>query len=232
MSSKLHSLVEGMNDPRDLVYLLTRVKEKLPQRLREKILKNAPAVIPHLIELMSTEELAWVDSPGEGSAPIHAVELLQELRVLKAIEPMLSLLEGLSLDDILFTAVMQALMVLGPTILEPALRALSRSENEDVHLGLCEVLANLGVKDPRILERQREEVQEVPPRARHNSPLRSPTDGSSCFSTGQQGERIQGGSKPRYRPINSLSQRDKVTTWGMESQLLSVSQRDKRTDVS
>jgi len=60
------------------------------------------------------------ESPAEGWPPIHAVDLLADLRAPEAIEPMLDLLVDTTLDEVINSRLLVRLPEFGAAALEPA----------------------------------------------------------------------------------------------------------------
>jgi hypothetical protein len=59
---------------------LRATKKVLPPELREAILTLGSVAVPPLIEMLLDDELGMAESPAEGWPPIHAVELLADLK--------------------------------------------------------------------------------------------------------------------------------------------------------
>ena len=108
------------------------------------------AAIPELLHFLNDDSLHAEDSPGAGWPPIHAVNLLAELKATEAVEPMLRLLCETNWDDIIHDRIVLHLAEIGPSVVEPALAILEGGVPEDVHHSICCVLAEVGVRDPRI----------------------------------------------------------------------------------
>src|SRR5438128_35284 len=133
--------IESVTDPEALARLLIDAGEKIPPRLRERILAFGPAVIPPLVALMEDEALFLEEAPGEGWAPIHAAELLGELSAAEAIEPMLRRLTNLDWDTILHETLTEALPRLGPAVLEPTLAAHAEATDPRLRIDYGGILA-------------------------------------------------------------------------------------------
>jgi len=129
---------------------LAAAGEKLDPELRAEVLALGPAAIPELVRLLNDDSLQLHDSPGAGWPPIHVVGLLVELKATEAVEPMLRVLCKTSWDHIIHDRLVQRLAELGLPVVEPALAILERGATEDVHHAICCVLADVGVRDPRI----------------------------------------------------------------------------------
>jgi hypothetical protein len=142
--------IDAAPDAEALVRLLIDAGKDLPPPLSERILTFGPEVIPPLVALAEDEALSLETAPGEGWAPIHAVDLLAELRAEAAIQPMLRLLAEAEWMTIIHDRVIQGLPRLGPAVLEPALAAYAETSDPDLRRGLASVLAALKVHDERV----------------------------------------------------------------------------------
>jgi hypothetical protein len=137
----------GLEDP---VEALRQTGEKLPRALRERILAQGAAAVAALVRVLEDDELGLEDSPAGGWPPIHAVDLLVELRAEESIAPMLAILRDGELDEILYSRIAVLLPSLGALVLEPLLSELASPLDAD-HAGtLCSILSELGVRDERV----------------------------------------------------------------------------------
>ena len=127
-----------------------RTGETMPESLRSSILAMGHDAVAGLIELLEDEEAARVDSASEGWAPVHAAELLIELRATEAIEPLLRALKSSTPDHVLYNIIEIHLPELGEPVLEPALRLLEQDDNQGIAWALHSILSELGVRDERI----------------------------------------------------------------------------------
>lgn len=144
--------IEAANGPDALAALLTKVEtEDLPELLHQRIMHGGGAIIVALIDVLVDEDLQTEDGPGGGWAPIHAAQLLGELRATTAIEPLIDVLAICDATATLYDVATWALCQMGSAALEPTLDAYPRARTEDVRMAFAEILANLGVKDDRIL---------------------------------------------------------------------------------
>jgi hypothetical protein len=138
--------------PNPMLAALRVVGEQLPADVRASIVRDPATVIPELLAILGDDELALETAPDGGWAPIHAVDVLTELRATQAIEPMLKLLGECDWDEILHARILARLPAFGALALEPALVHLSRSVEQDSRRALCCVLSKLGVRDERIYQ--------------------------------------------------------------------------------
>jgi SEC-C motif len=134
----------------DFVARLQTLGQELPRNVREEVVALGAVAIRPLVELLR-DETSWGEAgPGKGWAPIHAVDLLADLKAADAIEPMLHALVHTEWIDILHDRIIQRLPEFGAPVLEPALALLGRTTEQDARHSLCDVLAKLGVRDDRI----------------------------------------------------------------------------------
>ena len=134
----------------DALAELRTTGEVLPPALRDRILAVGEAVVPGLIGLLQDESTWEEDAPGDGWPPIHAVDLLADLKATEAVEPMVRAALAGDWDEILPDRATLRLPELGPAVLEPALRALVQDISESGRDRLCDVIAKLGVRDERV----------------------------------------------------------------------------------
>jgi len=125
--------------------------ERLPKETRRDILHLGDAAVTALLEILEDDALAQIDSPGKGWAPIHAAELLGDLRAATAVEPMLRVLALTDPLDILHDRLLPSLAKIGAPVVEPALRAAASADQETLH-SVASVLARVGLRDDRILD--------------------------------------------------------------------------------
>ena len=144
--------IEAAADAESLARLLINASRPLPSRLRERILTFGSEIVPPLIALLEDEALSMEDAPGEGWAPIHAVELLAELGAAEAAQPMLRLLAATEWDTILHDTLLRMLPKLGPAVLEDALAAHAATEDPERRSDYRSVLSKLGACDERVYE--------------------------------------------------------------------------------
>ncbi|MEO7035863.1 MAG: SEC-C metal-binding domain-containing protein [Polyangiaceae bacterium] len=146
----MHERLAPLPSSLELFEVLRSNGETLADELRERILAlGADAALP-LIALLEDEELAREDAPGDGWPPIHAVDLLVDLRAEAAIGPMLAALRRGELEEVLTNRIVVRVSELGASVLEPALAELSSPRDRDHENALSEVLSQLGVADERI----------------------------------------------------------------------------------
>ena len=131
---------------------LLRTGERLPQRLRAAILDRGDTAVPALLAILNNEELADADRPYGGWAPIHAVDLLADLKAVAAVGPMLDRLAVTDFDEVIHDHIALRLPDIGPAVLEPALARLPARAEDAPYGSLCCVLAHLELEDERIYQ--------------------------------------------------------------------------------
>ncbi len=134
----------------DIEKALLEAGEVLPDDVALRIIDLDEAAVPALLPFVQDVELTNEDAPGEGWAPIHAVELLTELKAVEAIEPMLQLLAETDPLSIVHDRLLTSLPSMGAAVLEPALAAHAQCGDAEVRSSLCSVLCKLGVRDERV----------------------------------------------------------------------------------
>jgi hypothetical protein len=126
--------------------------KSLPGALRTAILADGPAHVPALIEILADDALSLGTAPGKGFSPVHAVELLGDIKATEAIGPMLRVLTVTECGELVHDQISERLSEFGAPVLEPALAALAGEPDQDVRHAICGVLAKIGVRDHRIFE--------------------------------------------------------------------------------
>ncbi len=154
--------IDAARDAEALVGLLVEAKDRVPERLRERILAFGPEVIGPLIAMADNEELASEDAPGEGWAPIHAVELLSELRPPEAIAPLIRVLARTDWGDIIHDEALKALPAFGSAALEPLLALHAEATDDTSQSSALAVLAKLGVRDDRVYQALARDMEREP----------------------------------------------------------------------
>lgn len=144
----------------ELLTKLVHVGERLPKSVYASIIEHGSEAIPELIELLKDDKLALFDAPGRGYAPIHAASILQAMKAVDAIEPMLQVLSRCDAMDILYSTLIHALQSFETSVLEPALRAYAVAKNEDQRSAIASVLSGIHVHDPRIFSILLEQLKE------------------------------------------------------------------------
>lgn len=97
-----------------------------------------------LIALATDEYLQMEDSPGDGYAPIRAVQLLGELEAVEAIPALIDIVADVDPEAIISSAALYALKDIGPPALEPVLTFMRYSWDLETKTTLAEVIAEVG----------------------------------------------------------------------------------------
>ena len=135
----------------DLMEELLYVGQKLPRKLKKRVIAQGDAVIQPLIEMALDEELHWADQDSPFVwAPLHAIEILGEMRAEAAIEPLLSLLKMENFDEWLRDALLSAYAKIGPPAI-PTLQAYAADRDHDAFARdeAMGALAAIAQKHPR-----------------------------------------------------------------------------------
>jgi SEC-C motif len=135
------------NDP---LVRFASIGKSLDPNLREELLGLGAEAVPGLLRFIENEDLWAEDAVGSGWPPIHAVELLGELKAAASVEPLLDALCKTAWDDIIHDRIVQDLPKLGAAVLGPALARITAETPQETRHALCCVLSELGVRDPRV----------------------------------------------------------------------------------
>jgi len=136
----------------DSIARLRTTGEHLPRELRDAIRADGVACVSALIEIVDDDALALVSAPGKGFAPIHAVELLADIKAPEAVGPMLQALLRGDWQAILHDRLVARLPDFGAAVIEPALAMLATTNDAEQRHSICAVLAKAGVRDERVFE--------------------------------------------------------------------------------
>jgi len=148
---------------------LCQTAKTLPAELRAEVLALGARAVPDIVALLDDNTASLEGSPGDGWPPIHAVELLAEMKALEAIEPMLRALVRTDWMSILHDRIIHWLPEFGAPVLEPGLALLDKAQDQESRRSLCAVLAKLGVRDDRLYRALCQAFEE------------SPTSGATLF---------------------------------------------------
>ena len=154
----------------DPIARLRATNALLTPKLHGAVLALGPYAVEPLIELLRSRDAACDDAPGEGRPPIHAVDLLVDLKAQDAIAPLLDVLIGAGAGALIRSRIVSRLPELGVAVLEPALRFLNQHESPEIEDALCAIVSQLGLRDERIFARLCEYFD------------REPGYGASCFA--------------------------------------------------
>jgi hypothetical protein len=127
--------------------------DEISKELHGEIVALGPDAIEPLLDFIRDEKWSDADGPGGGWAPIHAAQLLADLKAVQAIEPMLEALgDTVAGEDRLFDALMVSLAEIGQPVLEPALRIYAAEDDPAMRTHLAALLSEIGVRDERIYQ--------------------------------------------------------------------------------
>jgi hypothetical protein len=144
----------GEHDVRTLVrQVLEYTQEELPAELRSDILSRGAEAVEPLVELLrEAEELV----------PVHAVELLTQLKAPEALAPLVERLRLTEPGGMIHDALLFGLEEWGAAVVPVALEVLTRTRDADQRLGLLAVLARSESQDERILPALVAQLEEAP----------------------------------------------------------------------
>jgi hypothetical protein len=146
-------MLPGMRTLDDALAQLRRTAAHVPSALRRQLVAAGAHAVPALVALVEDRDAWQDDAPGEGWPPIHAVELLGEIGDPRALDALLAALPDTDELDILRDKIWLALPKFGPAALEPLLAAHDETEDDRDRADLASILAQLGVRDDRVLPR-------------------------------------------------------------------------------
>jgi hypothetical protein len=131
---------------------LTQVGERLFDDLHDRIIAQGKAIVPALLDVLNNERLQMGDAPGEGWAPIHAVDLLREMKATEAIQPMVMWMQKIDSLCHLHDRLLQALISFGEEALQPVLAAYDETIEPEERQSLCSILSESPVKNDTIYD--------------------------------------------------------------------------------
>ena len=135
---------------REVVDKLLTVSYEVPDPLAEKIRALGSAAGPRLLEICLDGKLREDDAPGEGYAPLHALELLVDLQFIDAIEPLIGLMFKLEPITLLRDRLSSLISCFGAAALEALLEEYERLADYEDKKSCLRLLSDLQVRDPRI----------------------------------------------------------------------------------
>ena len=145
-------MTEEIWDTPTLEQYLIQAGEKLSDDLRQRIIAQGKAIVPALLDVLNNEPLQMEDAPGEGCAPIHAVELLREMRATEAIQPMVLWMQKIDPLCYLHDRLLQALIAFGEEAIPAVLAAYDETTEYEERRSLCSILSESPVKKDTIYE--------------------------------------------------------------------------------
>ena len=139
-------------DAATLLQHLVEAGEQVPPELRDRILAQGERIVPALITVVEDRSLAESEAPGCGYVPLHAVDLLVELKVSAAIPALLAHVQEYEWQSLLFNRAVFALKSFGGAAYGPILEALRTNDDPEIEPVLVEILAGLGRRDGELYE--------------------------------------------------------------------------------
>ena len=131
---------------------LVQAGEKLPTEVRDRVVAQGDHLVPALIDILDDDALQSDDGPGDGYAPLHAVDLLAALKATRATPVMLGWLLELDPLTLLFNKLAYALKSFGRAAFEPVMQASRESDDPEARSVLLDVLSALGHRDEELFE--------------------------------------------------------------------------------
>ena len=149
-------------DHDEIVWALLDAGESLPPGVRTSILAGGKAVVPALLDVLLERTPGFPEASGEDFAPIHAVDLLADLKAPEGIEPMLTVLCTTDWDTIIHDRILVRLPEFGAAALEPLLRLLDKKRRGTIRDDLLAILGDLQIRDERIYDLLVEQLRKDP----------------------------------------------------------------------
>jgi hypothetical protein len=128
----------------DLIDQLFEGEDALTPDLQERITALQEAIIPRLIEIAEDRDLWNEDSPGEGWAPIHAVDVLGKLKAADAAPLLIDIVAETEPMDILYDGALFALEEIGTAALPALLATMRYSRDMTLKTSLAPTLGEVG----------------------------------------------------------------------------------------
>ncbi|MFB0538032.1 MAG: SEC-C metal-binding domain-containing protein [Anaerolineae bacterium] len=128
----------------DLIDQLFEGEDALPPDLQERITALQEAAIPRLIEIAEDRDLWNEDSPGEGWAPIHAMDVLGKLKAANAVPLLIDIVAETEPMDILYDGALFALEEIGTAALPALLATMRYSRDMTLKTSLAPTLGEVG----------------------------------------------------------------------------------------
>lgn len=139
-------------DDATLVRRLIEAEKQLPDEIRDRIIAQGERIVPALIAVLEDDTLADTEAPGDGYAPLHAIDLLAELKAVRAIPTLLALAMDYDWQTLRFNNAVLALKSYGEVAYAPVLEAFRENDDPEIEPVLVEILAILGRQDEELYE--------------------------------------------------------------------------------
>jgi HEAT repeat protein len=128
----------------ELVDKLFEGEDALTPELQERIAALQQALIPRLIAIAGDRDLWDEDSPGQGWAPIHAVEMLGKLKAVEVAPLLIDIVAETEAFDALYNEALLALEEMGTPALPTLLNTMRSSQDMALKTGLAPTLGEVG----------------------------------------------------------------------------------------
>jgi hypothetical protein len=152
-----------MNIVEQDIQRLVAAGEELPEEVAQALLAHGPEAVPALLGVLTDETLQMEDAPGDGWAPVHAADLLGELKDPRALPTMLLQLRQTEPGEYLQETLTDALIDWGEGLIEPALAVLREHPRDaQLHDYVGEVLSKAELDDERVLAALLRELELCP----------------------------------------------------------------------
>ncbi|MGC8788239.1 MAG: HEAT repeat domain-containing protein, partial [Anaerolineae bacterium] len=136
----------------ELLAALYNGPEALTPQLRKAFAAHRKQVIPELIALASNGDLWLANAPGKGYVPIHAVNLLGQLRATEAVPSLIDIVSETGPGELLRDAALNALEEIGKPAVPAILETMRYSRDLRFKTALAPTLGEIGVKQPGVFE--------------------------------------------------------------------------------
>ncbi len=128
----------------NLIDRLYEGEDALTRDLEKAFAARRDEAIPLLMELAEDEELWREESPGQGWVPIHAVELLGNLRAQEAVPTLIDIIAASEPADIIQNQAMFALEKIGAPAAPAVLDTIHYTRDRDLKADLATILGKVG----------------------------------------------------------------------------------------
>jgi HEAT repeat protein len=128
----------------ELIDKIFEGEDALTPELQERIAALQAAIIPRLIAIAGDRDLWDEDSPGQGWAPIHAVEMLGQLKAVEVAPLLIDIVAETEAFDALYNEALLALEEMGTPALHALLNTMRSSQDMALKTGLAPTLGEVG----------------------------------------------------------------------------------------
>lgn len=155
-------MTEKLWDTTTLERHLVEAGGELSDELCQRILAQGEGIVPALIEVLNREDLQMEDAPGEGWPPIHAADLLGQLKAVEAVPHLVRWLVEAERMTFLKERLPRILGEIGEPAFAPLLAAYRQREEADDRAYFLEALARVGHRDDELYQLFLRELEENP----------------------------------------------------------------------